>query len=210
MLISYLPNCFAQWVRRQRSQYILRMKGKRSSITPAHIDELDSIGFSWIPGAKPSPTTKKRRTRKSKNEATQGGSSELTDSYDGTAPPDSLFVSSTSAATSSLGGGLTKDEMDIATSIDDSMSKDVEDICNDILPAQTTTGSQGDVFNSDSGVIFGNQYFYTAAHSTAAFNMEEEENVLLHSTNSVECARPTSGTENPRGEATEQHDFTEV
>jgi len=37
----------ATWVKCQRRQYKLYNDGKQSTITPARIEELDEVGFSW-------------------------------------------------------------------------------------------------------------------------------------------------------------------
>jgi hypothetical protein len=39
----------ATWVRTQRSQYKLRLKGMRSRMTPFRIQELEGLGFEWKP-----------------------------------------------------------------------------------------------------------------------------------------------------------------
>jgi hypothetical protein len=39
----------ANWVHKQRVQYKLFLKGKRSLITPARIQALESLGFQWKP-----------------------------------------------------------------------------------------------------------------------------------------------------------------
>jgi uncharacterized protein (DUF2237 family) len=49
----YKPNkALGWWVNKVRTQYTWRGQGKKTSLTDAHISELDSIGFVWKAGTK--------------------------------------------------------------------------------------------------------------------------------------------------------------
>jgi hypothetical protein len=46
---SYPPDkCFGRWVMKQRSEYSLKRRGKKSQLTEERIASLEEIGFAWV------------------------------------------------------------------------------------------------------------------------------------------------------------------
>jgi hypothetical protein len=51
--VRYEPNkALGHWVNNLRTQYTWRGRGKKTSLTDAHISELDGLGFVWKAGTK--------------------------------------------------------------------------------------------------------------------------------------------------------------